>query len=375
MKKKMERFFGTHQLRYAGIMLITSLFSFLLHWLGIGKENILMLFIVGVLLVAYCTNGYPYGVTASVVSVMVFNYLFTEPVRTFSISNQDDVILLLFFLVAALISSNLTVRFRKQVEVARKNEQLAEQLTMEQERIKFAMEKEQMRSNLLRSISHDLRTPLTGIAGASSLIAESGDKMDPESIMSLGKDINEQADWLIQLVENILNMTKIDSGKLVVEKKPEAVEDVITNALAYVKGRRKQRRVEIDIPEEMLLVKMDGKMIVQVLINLLDNAIKHTKEDGVILIKAQKEEKGVWFYVEDDGTGIEEKIKERIFDEFVTFRPVSRDTGKGIGLGLAICKAIVTAHGGTIDASNREEGGASFRFFLPFEDRNGKDSR
>lgn len=379
MKKKMERFFGTHQLRYAcrlaGIMLITSLFSFLLHWLGIGKENILMLFIVGVLLVAYCTNGYPYGVTASVVSVMVFNYLFTEPVRTFSISNQDDVILLLFFLVAALISSNLTIRFRKQVEVARKNEQLAEQLTMEQERIKFAMEKEQMRSNLLRSISHDLRTPLTGIAGASSLIAESGDKMDPESIMSLGKDINEQADWLIQLVENILNMTKIDSGKLVVEKKPEAVEDVITNALAYVKGRRKQRRVEIDIPEEMLLVKMDGKMIVQVLINLLDNAIKHTKEDGVILIKAQKEDKGVWFYVEDDGTGIEEKIKERIFDEFVTFRPVSRDTGKGIGLGLAICKAIVTAHGGTIDASNREEGGASFRFFLPFEDRNGKDSR
>lgn len=140
------------------------------------------------------------------------------------------------------------------------------------------------------------------------------------------------------------------------------MEDVITNALAYVKGRRKQRRVEIDIPEEMLLVKMDGKMIVQVLINLLDNAIKHTKEDGVILIKAQKEEKGVWFYVEDDGTGIEEKIKERIFDEFVTFRPVSRDTGKGIGLGLAICKAIVTAHGGTIDAFNREEGGASFRF-------------
>ena len=210
MKEKMERFLRLYQIRYAGrlagIMLITSLFSFLLHGLGIGKENILMLFIVGVLLVAYCTNGYQYGVIASIVSVMVFNYLFTEPVRTFSISNQDDVILLIFFLVAALISSNLTVRFRNQVEVARKNEQLAEQLTMEQERIKFAMEKEQMRSNLLRSISHDLRTPLTGIAGASSLIAESGDKMDRESIVSLGKDINEQADWLIQLVENILNM-------------------------------------------------------------------------------------------------------------------------------------------------------------------------
>lgn len=152
-----------------------------------------------------------------------------------------------------------------------------------------------MRSNLLRSISHDLRTPLTGIAGASSLIAESGDKMDRESIVSLGKDINEQADWLIQLVENILNMTKIDSGKLVVEKKPEAVEDVINNALSYVKGRRKQRRVEIDIPEEMLLVEMDGKMIVQVIINLLDNAIKHTKEDGFIRIKRRRPRKGSGF--------------------------------------------------------------------------------
>ena len=119
MKEKMERFLRLYQIRYAGrlagIMLITSLFSFLLHGLGIGKENILMLFIVGVLLVAYCTNGYQYGVIASIVSVMVFNYLFTEPVRTFSISNQDDVILLIFFLVAALISSNLTVRFRNQV--------------------------------------------------------------------------------------------------------------------------------------------------------------------------------------------------------------------------------------------------------------------
>ena len=185
--------------------------------------------------------------------------------------------------------------------------------------------------------------------------------------MSLGKDINEQADWLIQLVENILNMTKIDSGKLVVEKKPEAVEDVINNALSYVKGRRKQRRVEIDIPEEMLLVEMDGKMIVQVIINLLDNAIKHTKEDGFIRIKTEAAPEGVWFSVEDNGTGIEEVIKDRIFDEFVTFRPVNRDTGKGIGLGLAICKAIVTAHGGTIEALNREEGGACFRFYLPFD--------
>ena len=152
-------------IRMVMIMLAITMFSILLNQMGIGKENVLMLFIVGVLLVAYCTNGYQYGIIASLISVMSFNYLFTEPLRTFTISRRQDVILLLFFLVAALISSNLTVRFQKQVKVARENEQLAKQLSIEQERIRFAMEKEQMRSGLLRSISHDLRTPLTGIAG------------------------------------------------------------------------------------------------------------------------------------------------------------------------------------------------------------------
>ena len=133
-------------IRMVMIMLAITIFSILLNWMGIGKENVLMLFIVGVLLVAYCTNGYQYGIIASLISVMSFNYLFTEPLRTFTISRRQDVILLLFFLVAALISSNLTVRFQKQVKVARENEQLAKQLSIEQERIRFAMEKEQMRS-------------------------------------------------------------------------------------------------------------------------------------------------------------------------------------------------------------------------------------
>ncbi len=353
--------------RMLAVMLVTSLFSILLNKMGIGKENILMLFIVGVLLVAYCTNGYQYGIIASLLSVMAFNFLFTEPLRTFSISNQNDVILLFFFLIASLISSNLTVRFQRQGQVARENEQLAKQLSLEQERIRFAMEKEQMRSGLLRSISHDLRTPLTGIAGASSLLVESGACLDRESIQSLARDINDQADWLIQLVENILNMTKIDSGNLVLEKKPEAVEDVISNAVAHVKSRRKGRSIEISVPDTVLVVPMDGKMIVQVLTNLLDNAIKHTEEKGRIVIRVCEDAEMVWFQVEDNGNGIEETIKDKLFEEFVTFRPGSKDTGKGIGLGLAICKAIVAAHEGRIEGFNRETGGACFRFSLPKE--------
>ena len=355
-------------LRMTVIMLATCLLAFGLNYFGIGKENILMLYIVGVLLVAYVTYGYQYGITASVFSLFAFNYLFTEPLRTFSISNQNDVILLFFFLVTALISTNLTTRFQRQVAVARENEQLARQLSMEQERIQFAMEKEQMRSRLLRSISHDLRTPLTGIAGASSLIAESGRELDRDSIVSLARDINDQSDWLIQMVENILNMTKIDSGNLVVEKLPEAVEDIISNAVAHVKGRRQNRRIEIALPDTVFIVPMDGKMMVQVLVNLLDNAIKHTREDGRILVRIEQKDGMIWFYVEDDGTGIDESIKERLFEEFTTFRPVSQDVGKGIGLGLAICRAIVNAHGGSIYGENREEGGARFAFCLPEKD-------
>ena len=350
------------------IMLATCVLAFGLNYFGIGKENILMLYIVGVLLVAYVTYGYQYGITASVFSLFAFNYLFTEPLRTFSISNQNDVILLFFFLVTALISTNLTTRFQRQVAVARENEQLARQLSMEQERIQFAMEKEQMRSRLLRSISHDLRTPLTGIAGASSLIAESGQELDRDSIVSLARDINDQSDWLIQMVENILNMTKIDSGNLVVEKLPEAVEDIISNAVAHVKGRRQNRKIEIQVPDTVFIVPMDGKMMVQVLVNLLDNAIKHTREDGRILVRIEQKDGMIWFYVEDNGTGIDDSIKDRLFEEFTTFRPVSQDVGKGIGLGLAICRAIVNAHGGSIYGENREEGGARFAFCLPEKD-------
>ena len=363
--KQLYRRHMIYVIRMVAIMLVTVLFSTLLNQFGIGKENILMLLILGVLLVAYVTNGYPYGICASVIGLMSFNFLFTEPIRTFSISNQNDVILLIFFLLTALISSNLTVRFQKQVKVARENEQLARQLTLEQERIQFAMEKEQMRSGLLRSISHDLRTPLTGIAGASRLIAESGQSLDRDSIVSLASDISDQADWLIQLVENILNMTKIDSGNLTVEKSPEAVEDVISNAVAHVRGRIQRRTVEVEVQDSVFMVPMDGKLIVQVLINLVDNAIKNTKEDGRIAIRVSEAEGMVWFSVEDDGCGIDESIISRLFEEFVTFRPVSQDTGKGIGLGLAICRAIVTAHGGTITGSNREEGGARFCFGLP----------
>ncbi len=363
----MQKSHFVYVMRMLVTLLAVFLLSILLNRAGIGRENILMLFIVGVLLVSYCTNGYRYGIIASLISMMIFNYLFTEPFYNFSISDPNDVITLVFFLLSALISANLTVRFQKQVKVATENEQLARALTLEQERIQFAMEKEQMRSGLLRSISHDLRTPLTGIAGASGLLVQRGMQLERENIVSLARDINAQSDSLIQLVENILNMTKIDTGNLVIEKNPEAVEDIISNAVFYIKGRRQNRKIEVSVSEDVFIVPMDGRMMVQVLSNLLDNAVKHTKDDGTIAIRVWKKEDMVWFAVEDDGTGIDDSIMDCLFEEFTTFRPGGLDTGKGIGLGLAICRAIVTAHGGTISGENRPEGGARFLLGLPGE--------
>lgn len=369
-----------YTIRAIAIMLLSTVISSIFNSLGIGKENTLMVFIVGVLVVAYFTNGYQYGIMASVIGVLAFNYLFTEPLHSFAMTEKNDVILMAFFLIASLISSNLTVRFQKQVKVAQENEQLARKLSIEQERIKFAMEKEQMKSNMLRSISHDLRTPLTGIAGASSLISASEGKMDQKSIIRLATDINEQAEWLIRLVENILSMTKIDSGKLMIEKSSEVVDDVVNDAVAHVVGIRDNRKLIIHIPEEVVLVPMDGKMIVQVLINLLDNAVKHTSLHGIISVDVRKEADKVWFHIKDNGTGIEESIMDKVFDDFVTFRKVSSDAGKGIGLGLTICKAIIHAHGGEIyaennaknnaenGAENNSEQGAEFRFYLPMTD-------
>jgi len=311
-----------YYLTLALILLCATLGSIALNQIGIGKENILMIFMVGILLITASTRGYYFGILASCFSVMIFNYFFTEPFHTFIITSTNDMVLMLFFLIASVISSSLTGRFQKQLLISKRNEQTAKllhdiahsflnvttqeniinhgmsyikenigydstvklddvpgiysnveansqdneigtvlpimgiakrlgilkvydkdkSLNMEQEWLvnavaaqmgialdrefvynerentRIAMEREHLKSNLLRSIGHDLRTPLAGIAGASNYIVRRCKSLDSESIETLARDINEQAVWLTNLVENILNMTRIDNDKLEVKK-------------------------------------------------------------------------------------------------------------------------------------------------------------
>ena len=295
------------------IMAVATFLSFFLQSYGIRKENILMIYIVGVLVITVTTTGYLYGMMASVCSVLLFNYFFTVPVHTFAMTDQNDVVRLVFFLITGFISASIMVRFHNQVRIA--------------EETRAQMEREKLKSNMLRSISHDFRTPLTGIMGAAGLLKEA-DELDAGVRKELAGEIQEQSVWLMRLMENILNMTKLESEEFEIRKNQEVVDDLIYEAVSHIIGLREKRRF------------------------------------GWICIEARYDAGKVWISVEDDGDGIQEDLKENIFDEFVTRSDEKGDRQRGIGLGLAICKAVVNAHGGNICAENRKEGGARFMFWL-----------
>lgn len=239
----------------------------------------------------------------------------------------------------------------------------------ERENIKIAMESEHIRSNLLRAISHDLRTPLTAIVGASGLLAEGSGGIDSESAAKLAKDINEEALWLTQLVENILNMTRIDEGKLTINKNVEVVDDVVNEALSHVPGLTAANRLRIFLPDNLISFPMDGTLIVQVLTNLLDNAVKHTDEHTSITLRVYTKKENAVFEIQDNGPGIDCRIRDTLFDGFVKASSgKSTDSTRGMGLGLAICKAIIDAHGGTISAQSPADGGSLFRFTIPMKE-------
>lgn len=236
-------------------------------------------------------------------------------------------------------------------------------------RLREETEQERYRSDLLRSISHDLRTPLAGILGAAEVLSGMTEKEDRRYALIEG--ISQEAGWLSSLVKNVLSLTRLQDGKLVIHKQQEAVEEVLGGAIEYLSHRYPEYEIEACAPEELLLVPMDARLIHQVLINLMDNAVRHTEPPGGISVTVCRdaEHHQAVFSVKDTGCGIPEAHLPHIFQMFYTAHSSRADSQMGVGLGLTICESIIKAHGGMIAARNRADtAGAEFMFTLPLED-------
>jgi two-component system sensor histidine kinase KdpD len=493
-----------------GILIICMLIGLWFDHLGFSDANIITVFILGVLLNALATTGRIYSVISAVLSVLIFDFLFTEPYFSFQAYHSGYPVTFLVMLSAALITGTLTKQVKKQahesaqkayhtevlLETSRKLQQARDQsdilretagqliklldrtvvfyseqygtlsdpivfskegseadqkvylgtdehavaewvyknnkragattntlsaakclylavrggdmvlavagiamdkevpmeafekglmiamlgecgMALEKERlnktqkeISMQIQQEQLRANLLRAISHDLRTPLTSISGNAGVLMGNSKVLDEEQKKALYTDIYDDSMWLINLVENMLSITRIDNGTLNLTMQPELLEEVIAEALLHVNRNSVEHRIETVLDDELLMAKMDSRLIVQVLINIVDNAIKYTPSGSHITVSARRDNRMVLVEIADDGPGISDEVKVKLFDMFYTANNIRGDGRRGLGLGLYLCKSIIEAHGGKIYVKDSIPQGTVFCFTLQVEEVN-----
>ncbi len=489
-------------LKSVAILVLSSCIGILFRYLGFAEANIITVYVLGVLVTSVVTKHRIYSLISSIVSVLVFNFLFTEPQFTFKAYGQGYPITFLIMFLAALLTSSLAVKLKNHAGQSAKsayrtkvlfdtnqllqqakdkneivsatanqliklldkdivfylteNEKLGEphiftvsndrannemtgakekavaewvqknnkhagastetlsnakclylsirvnsrvygvvgiyigeepldsfeksillsilgECALSLENEKNAREKEeaailakneQLRANLLRAISHDLRTPLTSISGNASNLLSNGNSFDETTKKQLYSDIYDDSMWLINLVENLLSVTRLDEGRLNLNITEDLVDDVISEALHHVNRKSVEHHISVHNKEEYLLAKMDAKLMVQVIINMVDNAIKYTPKGSNILIKTWKHGDKAVISIADDGDGIPDDMKERVFDMFYSGANNIADSRRSLGLGLSLCRSIVNAHGGKIEVSDNTPHGAVFTITL-----------
>ena len=490
-------------LKCLGILVLASMIGFLFKHLGFAESNIIMIYVLAVLLISVVTVSPLYSFIASLVAVLVFNFLFTEPTFSLRAYDQGYPVTFIVMFLAALLTGGLAARLKNSAKISRQSayrtQQLLElnqmlqkaqdakeiiqvtgkqmlQLTgkniliyqgqditlqdpdyfsvdgqpieksclsspeklaacwayehndhagattpiypecrclylairvnrtvygvvgievqdqildnfelnllysmlgecgMALENYKNAKEKEeaavlarnqQLQTNLLRSISHDLRTPLTSISGNASNLLSNGYSFDEQTKQNLYMDIYDDSMWLISLVENLLSVTRLEEGKLNLNMSEDLIEDAIDEALRHVNRKSVEHHIVRECEDELLLAKMDARLIVQVIINIVDNAIKYTQKGSTITISTRRKGKFAEVKISDDGPGISDEMKSRIFDMFFCGANKIADSHRSLGLGLALCRSIIHAHGGSISVSDHQPKGTVFTFTLP----------
>lgn len=311
-----------------------------------GDTYVGLLFVLAVACVSRWTEGYFWGVFASFFGVICVNYVFTYPYWEFNFTMTGYPLTFVTMLAVALMVSTMTTQIKRQ------------------ERLRLETEREAMRADLLRAMSHDIRTPLTSIVGNTAAVLENADTLSEEQRRTLLRDVNADAQWLIRMVENILSITRI-RGEQTLSTEFEAAEEVAGEAARKFDRRFPDVRVSVEVPDEVLLVPMDATLIEQVILNLMENAAIHGGAASICL-RVEREGTNAVFSVSDDGRGIPKEKLATLFDAARSGGAGGGTDGKkNMGIGLSVCRAIVKAHGGTMSGGNLPDGGARFCFYLP----------
>lgn len=334
------------------ILSIATVLNMVLYHVFHTQTLISDIFIFGVFIISFQTQGYLWGMIASFLSVLAVNFAFTFPYYAFDFQVVESLSAAIIMLVVGFTTSTLTTKIK------------------EHERTKAEGEKESMRANLLRAISHDLRTPLTTIYGSCSAVIENYDFLSKEQQIKLLKEIREDSEWLIRMVENLLSVTRIGGEKIRLVKSSTVLEELIDAVWMKFEKQYPDVVVKVELPDEFISIPMDAMLMEQVLMNLMENAVFHAEGMSEILLKVEiKDEKAI-FEVTDDGCGIPEENLHNLFSGNVGGSSGPSDSNrKGMGIGLSVCATIVRAHGGKIWAQNRKDKGVSFYFTLDIEER------
>ncbi len=325
--------------------------SLLLQYKFDVQEHITTIFVFAIFLISIFTNGYIYGVAAAIIGTLAVNYAFQFPYFAFNFTDPVNLISVVIMIAVAVLTSAITTKLKLH------------------EAAKAEGEKEYMRANLLRAVSHDLRTPLTTIYGSSTTLIENSDMLTDDQKKKILSGIKEDSQWLIRMVENLLSITRIDSGQVKIIKTPTVLDELIDSVILKFKKRYPTQSVSLQIPDEVVIIPMDAILIEQVIVNILENAVQHAEWMTRLTLRVFTQDKNAIFEIEDNGCGIDPKRFDTLFTGYYTSRDEINDSKKkNAGIGLSVCATIIKAHGGDIEAQNLKTGGAIFRFNLQTEE-------
>lgn len=316
------------------------------------QEHITTVFVFAVFLVSLFTEGYLYGVFSAFLGAAAVNYAFTFPYFSLNFTIPVNLISGIIMIAIAILTSALTTKLKQH------------------EATKAESEKERMRANLLRAVSHDLRTPLTTIYGSSTTLLENSNAMTEQQKTKIIHGIKEDSEWLVRMVENLLSITRIDSGQVKIIKTPTILDELIDSVILKFKKRYPAQKVALELPDEVVMIPMDAILIEQVIVNILENAVQHAQGMTALTLRVFTLGNKAIFEIADNGCGIDPKYMDTLFTGYYTSEQEIADSRKNAGIGLSVCATIIKAHGGSIKAENLKTGGAVFRFALDTEEIN-----